>query len=182
MQSANRGQSSIEYVVSYGWAILVILVIGIVLWQLGVFTPQASTMSFSGFGKLKPQLGGTGLNSTGFFEGLFTNGVGAKIYVNEVTVKDDMGNIICCFPATACLVAATTNDRVGGVNNIQFVASGPPKISAGDVFEVHLEGCLVSGVNSGDQYNIQVEISYDSLSGNSKVPHGDAGGIRGSYE
>jgi len=32
-----RGQTAIEYMMTYGWAILVVLAIGIVIWQMGFF-------------------------------------------------------------------------------------------------------------------------------------------------
>jgi len=35
-----KDQSAIEYLVTYGWVILVVIIIGIVLWHLGVFGGQ----------------------------------------------------------------------------------------------------------------------------------------------
>ena len=35
----NRGQAALEYLVTYGWAILAIVIIAGVLWYLGVFNP-----------------------------------------------------------------------------------------------------------------------------------------------
>lgn len=32
-----KGQSIGEYLVTYGWTILVVIIMGIVLWHLGVF-------------------------------------------------------------------------------------------------------------------------------------------------
>jgi len=32
-----KGHGAIEYLVTYGWVILVVIIIGIVLWHLGVF-------------------------------------------------------------------------------------------------------------------------------------------------
>jgi hypothetical protein len=31
-----KGQGAMDYMMTYGWAILVVLIVGIVLWQLGV--------------------------------------------------------------------------------------------------------------------------------------------------
>ena len=190
MGTGRRAQASVEYIVNYGWAILVILVVGAVLWQLGVLKNQTNSMSFNGFGKIKPQLGGTGLSSAaaangGVFEAVFSNGVGSKIYVKGVSITDgDTGTVICCSHATyspACAAAAGTNVLINGGATPD--ASGYfPKISPGDTFRVHIEGCTISGSGGGDPYNIKVEIGYDALSGKEKVPHGDAGNIRGSYE
>src|SRR3989344_3962590 len=35
-----RGQSALEYLVTYGWAILAIVIIAAVLWYTGVFNPS----------------------------------------------------------------------------------------------------------------------------------------------
>ena len=35
-----NGQGAIEYLVTYGWTILVVIIIGIILWHLGVFGGQ----------------------------------------------------------------------------------------------------------------------------------------------
>ncbi|MFH0861744.1 MAG: hypothetical protein V1875_01825 [Candidatus Altiarchaeota archaeon] len=186
MGFCRRGQSSVEYIVNYGWAILVILVVGAVLWQLGILNNQNTSMSFTGFGKLKPQLAGTGLSAAnGVFEGLFINGVGSKIFIKGVTITDaNTGELLCCSHATytpECAAAGGSNVNING--GVSPDPSGYfPRISPGDAFSVHIEDCSIGGSQGADPYNIDVELSYDALSGNQKVPHGDAGSIRGSFE
>jgi len=48
-----KGQGAFEYMVSYGWAILIVIVLGILLFSLGVFNPS-QTPSASGFVYLRP--------------------------------------------------------------------------------------------------------------------------------
>lgn len=48
-----KGQGAFEYMVSYGWAILIVIVLGILLFSLGVFNPS-QTPTASGFVYLKP--------------------------------------------------------------------------------------------------------------------------------
>jgi len=44
-----------EYLMTYGWAILIIIVVGISMWQMGLFSPGAAiATSFSGFSTLRP--------------------------------------------------------------------------------------------------------------------------------
>jgi len=46
-----KGQGAMEYLMTYGWAILVVIIVGIVLWQSGVFgTGGGGT---SGFDKIR---------------------------------------------------------------------------------------------------------------------------------
>ncbi|RLC40838.1 MAG: hypothetical protein DRH44_08080, partial [Candidatus Coatesbacteria bacterium] len=37
MRIGDKGQGAMEYLMTYGWAILVVMIVGVVLWQLGVF-------------------------------------------------------------------------------------------------------------------------------------------------
>lgn len=48
----NKGQGALEYLLTYGWAILVVIIVGLVLWRSGVF--GTSSTGASGFDVLKP--------------------------------------------------------------------------------------------------------------------------------
>jgi hypothetical protein len=54
LREDGRGQGALEYLMTYGWAILVILVVGVALWQMGVFSPPATQPGCSGFSQLMP--------------------------------------------------------------------------------------------------------------------------------
>jgi len=43
-----KGQTAMEYLMTYGWAIIIVIIVGVVLWRLKVFTPSAPKTS-SGF-------------------------------------------------------------------------------------------------------------------------------------
>jgi len=45
-----------EYLMTYGWAILLVLVMGASLWYLGIYNPGPSVPSVQGFPVLKPML------------------------------------------------------------------------------------------------------------------------------
>lgn len=40
-----KGQSALEYLVTYGWAILAIVIVAAILWYFGVFNPSRFTSS-----------------------------------------------------------------------------------------------------------------------------------------
>ena len=45
-----NGQSALEYMMTYGWAILIIVIVAVILYSMGIFNPRASvTASSSGF-------------------------------------------------------------------------------------------------------------------------------------
>jgi len=41
-----------EYLMTYGWAIVIAVIVGVVLWRLGVFSPSAGTVA-SGFNEFQ---------------------------------------------------------------------------------------------------------------------------------
>ena len=58
-----KGQGAFEYMMSYGWAVLVIVVLAVVLWNLGVFNPSSASTA-TGFSAIRPvawSFQGTGL-------------------------------------------------------------------------------------------------------------------------
>ena len=62
-----RSQSALEYLMTYGWSILIIVIVAVVLYGMGVFNPRASFSSsisgFSGLGSVTAQcIGGQGLS------------------------------------------------------------------------------------------------------------------------
>lgn len=40
MKLSRKGQTAMEYLMTYGWAIIIVVIIGIALWKLGIFTPS----------------------------------------------------------------------------------------------------------------------------------------------
>jgi hypothetical protein len=50
-----RGQASLEFLMTYGWAILVVGVVMVVLWQWGIFTPSGNNkQTYMGFWGMMP--------------------------------------------------------------------------------------------------------------------------------
>ncbi len=50
-----KGQGAMEYLMTYGWAILVVIIVGVVLWQMGIFNPSGGAApGMSGFTTVKP--------------------------------------------------------------------------------------------------------------------------------
>src|SRR4030042_1003747 len=91
---AGRGQGGIEYLMTYGWAILVIMALGVVIWSLGIFN-RPSSLTTHGFKFIKPQLPGTSLTSDGVFTGVFVNGMGANLKVENVNIENDFDHRNC---------------------------------------------------------------------------------------
>jgi hypothetical protein len=81
-----------EYLMSYGWAILVIMIVGAALWQLGIFNMGGNVApTMSGFQALKPLLATCKLGTSiyGFpaargFSCQFVNNAGTRIVIKDM--------------------------------------------------------------------------------------------------
>ena len=182
-----RGQSSMEYVMTYGWAVLVVMIIGVAMWQAGIFNTSPSSVNILGFAKIKPQVAGTGLTAgpIGEFKGTFTNAFGGKIILTAVRIKNhNTGVIICCSHAAAhptdCVNPTTIN--IAGRDTIATFTGNPPRIASGDSFSLYLKPCTITGAKQGEAYDIQIEMDYNSISGKYLLPHTEVGELRGPFE
>jgi hypothetical protein len=81
-----KAQSAMEYLMTYGWAILIVIIVAAALFALGVFNPATYTQSaptgFQGF--LIPE-GGWQLTSAGQLTIQLKNMAGANINITNVT-------------------------------------------------------------------------------------------------
>jgi len=101
--SERKGQSAMEYLMTYGWAILIVIIVAAVLYQLGIFNPSTYTTTAAvGFPNFNVPSGGFQLSSAGILTMQLTNGVGATINItyiganvgssiNESTITADAG-------------------------------------------------------------------------------------------
>ena len=77
-----KGQAAMEYLMTYGWALLIILVVGAVLWYYGVFSPS----KFVGKQQTCGQLGIDDhyITSAGQLNIKFRNTIGKEINITSV--------------------------------------------------------------------------------------------------
>ncbi|MCX6694706.1 MAG: hypothetical protein NTU61_00200 [Candidatus Altiarchaeota archaeon] len=132
MASSSRGQSAMEYLMTYGWAILVVMVVGIAMWRLGIFNLGGSGAPTStGFATLKPLLSTCeisnkntgaanpswwGCNGIGGFYCQFLNTAGTAITITNVSIK--VNNRYCDY------MNADLNPKInslGGTGNCGYV-------------------------------------------------------------
>jgi len=74
-----------EYLMTYGWAILVVIIVGVVLWQMGIFNPSGGTAPGSrGFGSVKAKDWSCSA-TTGIVTVQWVNGAGERISVTAPT-------------------------------------------------------------------------------------------------
>ncbi|MFH1126364.1 MAG: hypothetical protein V1703_04500 [Candidatus Altiarchaeota archaeon] len=151
-----KGQGAMEYLMTYGWAVLVVMVVGVVMWQLGIFNIGTTSVTSSGFPKIKPQLPSCKMTTGGDFSCLFTNGAGSAVAVNETLVS------------------------VGGADCYPDSPEAGTRVDLGENFQVMATGCQ-EGV-SGEPYSASVYIYYTVYLAGTTVTHNDTGKVKGPYE
>ncbi|MDD5111942.1 MAG: hypothetical protein PHG85_05310 [Candidatus Altiarchaeota archaeon] len=153
--SGRRGQGAMEYLMTYGWAVLVVMIVGIVMWRLGIFNLGGTPATSSGFVKIMPQLSTCRLTTSGNFTCIFTNGAGGYIRINSITASSS---------GTACATGTVPAGAVGGNENLN----------------VQAWGCIAG--TAGDAYSIDVTIDYNLTVANYNIEHNETGKVKGAYE
>ena len=126
-----RGQVSLEFLMTYGWAILVIIIVGAVAWQWGMFdnlgAPKPGTAGFWG---IEPE--DYKYQSNGNVDVSFMNKIGAIVDLNSIDIKvDDVS-----YHATPASVNITAGGRY--LWNLPQATSGLPQKPAGSRYELFL--------------------------------------------
>ena len=94
----HKSQSALEYMMTYGWAILVIVIVAAVLYSLGIFSPSSSLSTtitgFSNLGQVTAQCY-SNLTGSGFSQNVglvltFGNAVGYPINISSINVTDSI--------------------------------------------------------------------------------------------
>ncbi|MEA1925436.1 MAG: hypothetical protein U9M95_06160 [Candidatus Altiarchaeota archaeon] len=153
-----KGQAAIEYLATYGWAILMVSIVAIVIWQMGVLDPPAPPPDCRGFSQIRPM------------DWVFKTGGGTMdiVLVNEANTKLELG---------ANSVKASL-DNVG-----PCTIDGPlsaTNVSAGGTVTVTLSGCPAGVMNPGDYYKARINITYTNIA--SGMGHTSVGSCWGGAE
>ncbi len=143
---------------TYGWGILAVLIIGIVMWQLGIFEGGVEAVTYRGFARIKPIANVIELKSDGTFQGTFENLNGVKVSINAVNATNR-------FDSVDCTAAAAT----------------PLEVPHGEFFKIDASGCTSQTHQPGEDYELDVTIEYDMTVVGIAATHRDGGTIRGMY-
>ena len=81
-----KAQSAMEYLMTYGWAILIVIIVAAALYMLGVFDPSTYTQSTAvGFQGFQVPTGGWQFNDSGYITIKMRNMQGANINITNVS-------------------------------------------------------------------------------------------------
>ncbi|MEM2918694.1 MAG: hypothetical protein QXY62_04265 [Candidatus Altiarchaeota archaeon] len=80
----NKAQTALEFLMTYGWALVIILVIIVVMWQFGLFNPKDTGKGSAGFWGIVP--GDFKFTSNSFLLISFENQIGSRVNITKVNV------------------------------------------------------------------------------------------------
>ena len=150
-----KGQTALEYLITYGWAILVILVVLAVLWYYGIFNPARwageSVTEGSAFKIVDKNL------QVGTLKLTLGNKAGTTVAINSINVSGDVYN-------TALYTTGLPETVVAGANIVGTYEIPVAGLSAGSVgsfarFTVTVNYDVVGGITSKTdvaQFSIKV--------------------------
>jgi uncharacterized protein (UPF0333 family) len=151
-----KGQAATEFLMTYGWAILAIVIVAAVLWNMGIFkgscTSTAAVQVFP---------------------------AGSQLAVADWTIKDLAGNINMTVNNLAGNQVTITSATYTIGSSTSTIGGTPIPISAGSRGILDGVGGTVTGVSSGDCFDGgSVSVTY-TISGG--VPHTITGNVHGKY-
>jgi hypothetical protein len=147
-----RSQSALEYMMTYGWAILIIVIVAVILYSMGIFNPSSSiTTTITGFQK------------TPVSSAIFTDNGGLSL-----SVQNSVG-----YPIKITNITATTltGGKVIIEPNITLLPGKSQVLVLSKVF---------TAANQGSHISTAVTITYKEISQQLPGPYISTGSITGS--
>ncbi len=154
-----KGQGAMEYLMTYGWAILVVMIVGVVLWQLGIFNLGGTVgKTMSGFSALRP-LDWSIVNGATNDDMIVVNGEGVPVTVTGLDFDTSSAGVTCGAGDATLVVNIAAGDS-GRVENLANDCTG----------------------SQGTQYSITAKITYNKTIGTINQVHTSVGTLKGVIE
>ena len=151
-----KGQGALEYLITYGWAILIIVIIGGALFALGIFNPSTW---------------GTNKRATGFSS--------LQISDWKVDTEENLTLIVGNKFGKEITIWAVNATRTDVSAVCEGVYSGHTLTLDSTAVQLNsTNGACLTGMNTGDAYTLNVQVVFSAGSLN----HTDSGVITGKIE
>ena len=141
-----KGQAALDFLMTYGWAIALVVIIAAVLFAMGLFdTSNFVGNKATGFAGVA--VNSWNINNAGNMQLRLMNQVGKRIQVNNITAQETGGTLrIATVPSSG--IASDANVSNGAYITYNLTAVGP----------------TTAAVGSG--YTAMVSISYTDIESN----------------
>jgi len=138
-----KGQTAIEYLMTYGWAILIILIVAGVLAYYGIFAPSGflgpTAKGWTQIYAMQPW----DLDAAGTLQLQIENRVGQDIVLTDIKADSNSTAVTLCTPTTPFPATAITSGTKYPITGLMSLT------------------CLgTAGGASGSSYSITVEVDY----------------------
>ena len=151
-----KAQAAMEYLMTYGWAILIVIIVAAALYALGVFNPATWT----------------GTRSTGFANiGQPTDWLYQANGEFNITVKNSLGQ-------SMTVQSISAKCGVGGTNVTLSTTAASQVVGPGSSIEYYTDVNNCASLTTGSSYSVEVTISYTK--GTGVYAQRDAGTVTGS--
>ena len=147
---SKRSQSALEYMMTYGWAILIIVIVAVILYSMGIFNPSSSITT----------------TITGFQQTPISSALCTPTGVLVVSIEDVTGNLI-----NITTVNSTVNGKTATTNPNQLINPG------NSARVLILGGC--SNI-SNTHFSSQIKITYKEPGQQLPGPYISTGSIIGT--
>ena len=166
---ARKAQSAMEYLMTYGWAILIVIIVAAALYALGIFNPATYTGRIpTGFTTLGAP-DDWEVDTVGDVRILLNNRLASQIEVYEISVSTTTMTIPDTWDTYNCTGGAPAND------DYMTIAPGgnidPEAVCTNLVYDLS-----VGSQTAGTTYSVDIEILYNSGGFN----HTESGKITGT--
>ena len=150
-----RAQGALEFLMTYGWAFLVILIMIGALAYFGVLNPTKFLPERCQFGS-QMACKDYKMSNAGPINLRLQNNIGNSIAIEgtSVTALDEDGDPLCAVGATIAPAASTASPYT-----LDFTATVIPE---GDTFLMDFSTCTfaTAGASVGSKFKVEVELSY----------------------
>ncbi|NIO44685.1 MAG: hypothetical protein GTN36_03990 [Candidatus Aenigmarchaeota archaeon] len=153
-----KGQTAVEYLMTYGWAILIILIVAGVLAYYGIFAPAGFLgPTARGFGQVQV-LNPWAVSTAGVVTLNLANRVGGAINITQAVLTIDATDYTCT-PTVELEIASGEDDT--------FTCTSAPT--------------PITGADTGESYSATTVISYRYPSDAATADFSTSGTITGTY-
>ena len=169
-----KGQAALEYLLTYGWAILIVIIVGASLYALGVFTPgQWTGKRQTGFAQFRVE--DFKLDTNGVLTIIFQNQIGKAVELTDI--KATYKGIECVFSTAGGKIYEKSSSGWGTGTNI---TSSGYTISPSKLYKVNATCSNWSNPSLKSSYSITTDFYY--IDPDSGLSHIDSGTLFGAVE
>ncbi|MCL5976018.1 MAG: hypothetical protein M1580_00270 [Candidatus Parvarchaeota archaeon] len=140
-----KGQSALEYMMTYGWAILIIVIVAVILYSMGIFNPRASVTA----------------TSSGFAPFTVSSTVCTPTYLAVAFSVGPLPGGATSASVTGLTLSSPTGLTITGTTSVTPKVTFPVTVTTGTSFVINATnvGCTGSGIAFSAPGNLSYSVS-----------------------